>query len=107
MVDHSSGTTPTSHRAVHQLGAEASAAYEDAGQGGGVSSAHRRAEVVFTKNATEALNLVAYTLARAEAPWRSAGATRSSSPTMEHHSNIVPWQLGRRAHGRDAALSSG
>ena len=77
-------------RAMHTLGAEASAAFE----GGRAKVASfigaRPEEVVFTKNASEALNLAAHTL----------GDHLSLGPgdevvvsVMEHHSNIVPWQL--------------
>ena len=45
---------------------------------------------IFTRNATEAINLVAYAWGREQ---RRAAATWCSSPQMEHHSNIVPWQL--------------
>ncbi len=85
-------------RAMHQLGAEASQAYEDARDTvGAFIGAPSRAEVVFTRNATEALNLVATVLGRA-AHWR--GGEHGVGPgdevlisEMEHHSNIVPWQL--------------
>ncbi len=56
-----------------------------------------RDEVVFTKNASEALNLVANTLAWAEATGRRGGPVGEGDEVliteMEHHSNIVPWQL--------------
>ncbi len=82
-------------RAVHQLGAEATDAYEGArSKVAGFIGAASPAEVVFTKNSTEALNLVASTLGTA------GGRTRPIGPgdeivisEMEHHSNIVPWQL--------------
>jgi len=78
-------------RAMHQLGAEATAAFEEARDVvAGFIGAPSRDEVVFTKNASEALNLVA----------RSVGDSGRLAPgdnvvitEMEHHSNIVPWQL--------------
>jgi cysteine desulfurase/selenocysteine lyase len=81
-------------RAVHQLGAEATQAYEDArDKVAGFIGAPSRNEVVFTKNASEALNLVANSLAWA-GDRTAVGAGDSVVVTeMEHHSNLVPWQL--------------
>jgi cysteine desulfurase/selenocysteine lyase len=76
-------------RAMHQLGAEATAAYE--GGRDKVASfigAPNRDEVVFTKNASEALNLAAHTLGSSLKPGDEVVISE-----MEHHSNIVPWQL--------------
>lgn len=78
-------------RAMHQLGAEASGAFEDARtKVATFIGAPRREEVVFAKNASEALNLVARVLG-------DAGRVREGTDVviteMEHHSNIVPWQL--------------
>ena len=81
------------HRAQHVLAEEATAAYE-AGRDkvAGLVSAPSRDEVIFTKNASEALNLVANTMA-----WKSALQVGPGDEIviteMEHHSNIVPWQL--------------
>jgi cysteine desulfurase/selenocysteine lyase len=79
---------------VHQLGAEATEAYEGArtkiGQFIGAPS---REEVVFTKNSTEALNLVANVLAWAPGTRRVTTGDEVVITEMEHHSNIVPWQL--------------
>ncbi|MGJ9412447.1 cysteine desulfurase [Aeromicrobium sp. CF4.19] len=78
-------------RAMHQLGAEASEAFEDARtEVASFIGAPRREEVVFTKNASEALNLVARVLG--DAGTVGAGDEVVISE-MEHHSNIVPWQL--------------
>jgi cysteine desulfurase/selenocysteine lyase len=78
-------------RAMHQLGAEASEAFElGRTKVAGFIGAPRREEVVFTKNASEALNLVARVLGDAG----TVGAGDEVVITeMEHHSNIVPWQL--------------
>jgi cysteine desulfurase/selenocysteine lyase len=81
------------HRAQHVLAEEATAAYE-AGRDkvAGLIAAPSRDEVIFTKNASEALNLVANTMA-----WKSALQVGPGDEIviteMEHHSNIVPWQL--------------
>jgi cysteine desulfurase/selenocysteine lyase len=79
---------------MHQLGAEASAAFEEArDKVAAVVNAPSRDEVIFTKNASEALNLVANTLAWARGPLAVAEGDDVVVTEMEHHSNIVPWQL--------------
>jgi cysteine desulfurase / selenocysteine lyase len=76
-------------RAMHQLGAEATAAYEGGrDKVAAFIGAANRDEIVFTKNASEALNLAAYTLGAALKPGDEVVISE-----MEHHSNIVPWQL--------------
>jgi cysteine desulfurase / selenocysteine lyase len=87
------------HRATHQLGEEATAAYEGARVTvAGFIGAAEPAEVVFTKNVSEAINLVAYSMGNASA--LGLGGRFALGPgdeivitEMEHHSNIVPWQL--------------
>lgn len=82
-------------RAMHQLGAEASEAFEDARtKVAAFIGAPRREEVVFTKNASESLNLVARVLGDCPPGQRGhVGAGDEIVITeMEHHSNIVPWQ---------------
>jgi cysteine desulfurase / selenocysteine lyase len=90
------------HRATHELGEEATEAYEGARiKVAQFIGAADETEVVFTKNVSEAINLVAYSIGNA-----TAGAGGSAAETlrlaagdeiviteMEHHSNIVPWQL--------------
>ena len=95
MVDHLERHNANVARAMHQLGAESTAAFEAArDKVAAFIDAPSRDEVIFTKNASEALNLVANTLAWARgSTWRSARATRCVITEMEHHSNIVPWQL--------------
>ena len=81
-------------RAVHQLGSEATDAYEGArDKVAAFIGAPSRDEVVFTKNATEALNLVANVLPWASAPHRVGPGDEVVITEMEHHSNLVPWQL--------------
>ncbi|MDX6291936.1 MAG: cysteine desulfurase / selenocysteine lyase [Kribbellaceae bacterium] len=76
-------------RAMHQLGAEATAAYEGGrDKVAAFIGAQNRNEVVFTKNASEALNLAAHTLGASLKPGDEVVISE-----MEHHSNIVPWQL--------------
>ena len=77
-------------RAMHQLGAEASAAFELArDKVATFIGAPNRDEVVFTKNASEALNLVARVLGDSG---RIGPGNEIVITEMEHHSNIVPWQ---------------
>ena len=85
------------HRGVHALAEEATEAYEAArGKIARFVGADPRG-VVITKNATEALNLVAYSWAR---PRLRAGDIVLSTQ-MEHHANIVPWQLVQAEAGFD------
>ncbi len=77
-------------RAVHTLGSEATQAYEDARDAmAGFLGAGSREEIVFTRGTTEGINLVAHS-------WgdQHVGAGDTVLLTMmEHHANIVPWQL--------------
>ncbi len=76
-------------RAMHLLGAEATEAYEGArAKIAQFIGAARPEEVVFTKNASEALNLAANSLGASLQP-----GDEVVTSVMEHHSNIVPWQL--------------
>ncbi len=93
MVDHLERHNANVARAMHQLGAESSAAFEEArDKVARFLNAPSRDEIVFTKNATEALNLVANTMAWA-GPLEVKAGDRVVITEMEHHSNIVPWQL--------------
>ena len=93
MVDHLERHNANVARAVHQLGAESSEAFEDARtKVAAFIGAPEREEVVFTKNASEALNLVANTLAW-KGPLQIGPGDEVLITEMEHHSNIVPWQL--------------
>ena len=89
MVDHYERHNANVARAMHMLGAEASAAYEGGREKvAAFIGANRAEEVVFTKNASEALNLAAHTLGASLVPGDEVVIS-----VMEHHSNIVPWQL--------------
>jgi cysteine desulfurase/selenocysteine lyase len=77
------------HRSMHELATEATELYEGArARVAGFIGAHAD-EIVFVRNATEAINLVRYTWAREQV---GVGDTVVVT-RMEHHSNIVPWQL--------------
>jgi len=84
------------HRGVHTLAEEATAAYENARRKvGRFVNARSPKEVVFVRNTTEAINLVALSWGRANV---SEGDVIILS-VMEHHSNLVPWQLLGQAVG--------
>jgi cysteine desulfurase / selenocysteine lyase len=86
-------------RAVHTLGSEATAAFELArDKVAAFVNARSRDEIVFTKNSSEALNLVAYAMSNATTfpgadRFRIGPGDEVVVTEMEHHSNIVPWQL--------------
>ncbi len=78
------------HRGIHTLAEEATAAYEDARQRIAIFiGAPSARQVIFTRNATESINLVALTWGRA---FLKSGDVVILTE-MEHHSNLVPWQI--------------
>ena len=78
------------HRGVYLLSEEATAAYESARQRvGAFVNAPSPKEIIFTRNTTEAINLVRYSWGRANVHQ----GDRILLTEMEHHSNLVPWQL--------------
>ena len=94
MVDHLERHNANVARAMHTLGAESTEAFEGGrDKVAAFINAPSRDEVIFTKNATEALNLVASTLAWARGPLQVGEGDLVVTTEMEHHSNIVPWQL--------------
>jgi cysteine desulfurase/selenocysteine lyase len=77
------------HRGVYPLAARATEAYESARDRVAMFAGSSAGETVFTRNATEALNLVAYA-------WGAENVRAGDLVVvtqMEHHSNLVPWQL--------------
>ncbi|MFJ8206225.1 cysteine desulfurase [Micromonospora chalcea] len=87
-------------RSVHTLGTEATEAYEGArAKIAAFINAPSVDEVVFTKNSTEAINIVAYAFSNAslradgDPRFRLGPGDEIVISEMEHHSNIVPWQL--------------
>jgi cysteine desulfurase/selenocysteine lyase len=78
------------HRGVHTLSSRATDAYEGArDQVAAFVNAASRQEIVFTRNASEAINLVSYA-------WGNANVQAGDEiilSVMEHHSNLIPWQL--------------
>ncbi len=84
------------HRGVHELSGRATDAYEGARERiRAYFNAASVREIVYTRNATEGINLVAFTFARA----RLGPGDEVLISAMEHHSNIVPWQLVCEATG--------
>jgi cysteine desulfurase/selenocysteine lyase len=84
------------HRGLHYLANAATEAYEGARtKAAGFVNASRSEEIIFTRNATEAINLVASSFA---APMIKEGDEIVLS-IMEHHSNIVPWHFLRERQG--------
>src|ERR1700689_3327237 len=84
------------HRGLHYLANEATEAYEGAREKvAAFLNAGRKEEIVFTRNATEAINLVAYTFGRE----RIKAGDEIILSIMEHHSNIVPWHFLRERQG--------
>ena len=80
------------HRGLHYLANEATEAYEGARETvRAFLNAGRKEEIIFTRNATEAINLVAYTFGRE----RIKAGDEIVLSIMEHHSNIVPWHFLR------------
>jgi cysteine desulfurase/selenocysteine lyase len=84
------------HRGLHYLANAATEAYEGAREKvRAFLNAERPEEIIFTRNATEAINLVAYTFGRE----RIKAGDEIVLSIMEHHSNIVPWHFLRERQG--------
>lgn len=83
------------HRGLHWMSERASDDYEGARDKVAAFLNAAREEIVFVRNATEAINLVAYSYGRSAL--RPGDAVVVSE--MEHHANLVPWQMLRDAHG--------
>jgi cysteine desulfurase / selenocysteine lyase len=80
------------HRGVHTLSQEATDAYERARATVARFVGAEHDEVVFTKNVTESINLVAYALSNPGSPVALGPGDEVCVTEMEHHSNLVPWQ---------------
>jgi cysteine desulfurase/selenocysteine lyase len=95
LADHLQSHNANVHRGVYALAQEADAAYETARGKVAAFVGARPETTIFTKNVTEAINLVAYSWGRA-----NVGAGDAVLITqMEHHANIVPWQVLCRERG--------
>jgi cysteine desulfurase/selenocysteine lyase len=82
------------HRGAHQLAEEATDAYEGARLKVANFLGAKEDEIVFTKSATESLNLIAYAMGNAEpGSWFAlTSKNRIVVTEMEHHANLIPWQ---------------
>src|SRR3989338_2528359 len=88
--DYYSNYNANVHRGIHKLSEEASAEYENARSKAAKFIGSKTCEIVFTKNTTESLNILAY--------WALRTLKKGDeviSSVLEHHSNIVPWQMLR------------
>jgi cysteine desulfurase/selenocysteine lyase len=81
------------HRGVHTLSQEATDRYEAARSTVASFIGAAQDEVVFTKNVTESVNLVAYALGNPGSPVTLGPGDEIAVTEMEHHSNLVPWQM--------------
>ncbi len=91
MGNYYASTHANVHRGVYTIAEEATRLYENARIAAGrlIGAAHPEREIVFTKNVTEAINLVAYT-------WGRANLSRGDVVLLseiEHHANFVPWLM--------------
>ncbi|MFI4993458.1 MAG: aminotransferase class V-fold PLP-dependent enzyme [Solirubrobacterales bacterium] len=101
LAEHLRAHNANVHRGVYALAQEADAAYDGARHRVAAFAGALPRTTVFTKNVTEAINLVAYAWGRG-----SAGGRPNVSPgdailitQLEHHANIVPWQMLCRERG--------
>jgi cysteine desulfurase/selenocysteine lyase len=95
VADHLRNHNANVHRGVYALAQEADAAFEGARARIAAFARAERQATIFTKNTTEAINLVAYSWGRANVgPGDAVLITQ-----MEHHANIVPWQVLCRERG--------
>jgi cysteine desulfurase/selenocysteine lyase len=90
IVDYYTAYNANIHRGIHTLAEEATAAFENARDAvQHFIHAASREEIIFTRGTTESINLVAYTWGRQ----RIKAGDEIIISEMEHHSNIVPWQI--------------
>ncbi|HEV3034372.1 MAG TPA: SufS family cysteine desulfurase [Solirubrobacteraceae bacterium] len=97
LAEHLRSHNANVHRGVYALAQEADAAYDGARRRVAAFVGAQPETTVFTKNVTEAINLVAYSWGRANV---SAGDAVLITQ-MEHHANIVPWQVLCRERGAE------
>jgi cysteine desulfurase/selenocysteine lyase len=97
LADHLAKHNANVHRGVYALAQEADAAYDDARHRVAAFVGGDPRTTIFTKNVTEAINLVAYSWGRANVgPGDAVLITQ-----MEHHANLVPWQVLCRERGAE------
>ena len=97
LADHLAKHNANVHRGVYALAQEADAAYDEARRRVAAFVSDDPRTTIFTKNVTEAINLVAYSWGRANVgPGDAVLITQ-----MEHHANLVPWQVLCRERGAE------
>jgi cysteine desulfurase/selenocysteine lyase len=99
-VDFYSKHNAAAHRGAHQLAEEATELFEASRQTVADFLGAKSEEIVFTKGATESLNLLAYAISNAESGSKFAIGPGNSIVVseMEHHANLIPWQqLAKRS----------
>jgi cysteine desulfurase/selenocysteine lyase len=109
VADHLREHNANVHRGVYALAQEADAAYDGARRQVATFVGAQPETTIFTKNVTEAINLVAYAWGRGIATERTDGENRANVgpgdavliTQMEHHANIVPWQMLCRERGAE------
>jgi cysteine desulfurase/selenocysteine lyase len=96
MNDYYRRSNANIHRGVHTLAEEATSMYEDArGKIAKFINAASHREIIYTRNTTESINLVAYSWARANLKQGDLVILTE----MEHHSNLVPWHMLQAERG--------
>jgi len=80
------------HRGAHLVAEEASEVYEGARDNVARFIGAKSDEVIFTKSATESLNLIAYSLGNPESKFHLNSGDEIVVSEMEHHANLIPWQ---------------
>ena len=93
------------HRGAHQLAEEATDAYEGARETVAKFLGGSADEVIFTKSATESLNLLAYAFSNggSDNRFNLNSADRIVVSEMEHHANLIPWQQLAKRSGAELA----
>jgi len=90
------------HRGLHWMSERTTDAYEAARDAAAtLLNARDRHEIIFTRNSTEAMNLMAHSYGRGVLKPGQAVVISA----MEHHSNIIPWQMARDAHGIELRIA--
>ena len=89
------------HRGAHLLAEEASEAYESAREKVATFIGATSSEVIFTKSATESLNIIAYSFGNPDSRINIKAGDQIVVTEMEHHANLIPWQQLAKRTGAD------
>ena len=102
-VDFYAKHNAAAHRGAHQLAEEATEMFEASRETVASFLGAKTEEIVFTKSATESLNLLAYAFSNAERGSQFAVSSEHSIVVseMEHHANLIPWQQLAKRSGAD------